>query len=177
MNKQYTKEEYEELVPKIIEHMQRTGEWGEFFPSKISFFGYNETTAQEYFPLTKDEAKMRNLKWHEEEEKGVYQGPKHEIPDDISEISDAFMENVLMCSTCNKNYRIIPQELKFYRTNNMPIPRSCQACRHKDRMTLRNPRHLWNRACAKCQSSIQTTFPPESHEAVYCEKCYLEAVY
>jgi hypothetical protein len=27
LNKQYTKEEYEELVPKIIEHMKKTGEW------------------------------------------------------------------------------------------------------------------------------------------------------
>jgi len=27
LNKQYSKEEYEELVPKIIEHMQKTGEW------------------------------------------------------------------------------------------------------------------------------------------------------
>ena len=31
--------------------MMRTGEWGEFFPSSISPFGYNETIAQEYFPL------------------------------------------------------------------------------------------------------------------------------
>lgn len=27
LNKQYTKQEYEELVQKIIEHMQKAGEW------------------------------------------------------------------------------------------------------------------------------------------------------
>ena len=27
LNKQYTKEEYESLVPRIIEHMMKTGEW------------------------------------------------------------------------------------------------------------------------------------------------------
>lgn len=27
LNKQYTKEEYEALVPRIIEHMMKTGEW------------------------------------------------------------------------------------------------------------------------------------------------------
>ena len=32
--------------------MMITGEWGEFFPSSLSPFGYNETVAQEYFPLT-----------------------------------------------------------------------------------------------------------------------------
>jgi hypothetical protein len=32
-----------------------TGEWGEFFPSSLSPFGYNETVAQEYYPLTRDD--------------------------------------------------------------------------------------------------------------------------
>lgn len=50
LNKQYTKEEYEKLVPQIIIHMQKTGEWGEFFPTTISPFHYNETLANEYFP-------------------------------------------------------------------------------------------------------------------------------
>ena len=54
-NKQYTKEEYEELVPRIIEHMMQTGEYGEFFPSSLSPFGYNETVATEYFPLSRKE--------------------------------------------------------------------------------------------------------------------------
>ena len=35
--------------------MISTGEWGEFFPSSLSPFGYNETVAQEYFPLTREE--------------------------------------------------------------------------------------------------------------------------
>ena len=59
-NKQYTKEEYEILVPRIIEHMMKTGEWGEFFPSSLSPFGYNETVAMEYFPMTRDSVIARN---------------------------------------------------------------------------------------------------------------------
>ena len=41
--KSYSEEEYNELVPKIIEHMKGGGEWGEFFPISHSPFGYNET--------------------------------------------------------------------------------------------------------------------------------------
>jgi len=37
--------------------MRSTGEWGEFFPHELSPFGYNETVAQEYFPLTEEEVK------------------------------------------------------------------------------------------------------------------------
>ena len=51
LNKQYTKEEYEQLVPKIIEKMKSTWEWWEFFPNNMSPFGYNETVANEYFPF------------------------------------------------------------------------------------------------------------------------------
>lgn len=50
-NKQYTKEEYNALVPQIIEHMKKTGEWGKFFHPSLSPFGYNETVANEYFPV------------------------------------------------------------------------------------------------------------------------------
>ncbi len=64
LNKQYTKEQYEILVPRIIEHMKKTHstsselscgqEWWEFFPIEMSPFAYNETLAQEYHPLTKE---------------------------------------------------------------------------------------------------------------------------
>ncbi|MEK6615123.1 MAG: hypothetical protein AABZ32_03275, partial [Bacteroidota bacterium] len=32
LNKKYSKSEYEEILPRIIQHMKSTGEWGEFFP-------------------------------------------------------------------------------------------------------------------------------------------------
>lgn len=50
-NKQYGKEEYEKIVWTIIEHMTHTWERGEFFNPSLSPFGYNETVAQEYYPL------------------------------------------------------------------------------------------------------------------------------
>ncbi|PIZ76087.1 hypothetical protein COY05_02320 [Candidatus Peregrinibacteria bacterium CG_4_10_14_0_2_um_filter_38_24] len=67
LNKQYTKEQYEELVPKIIEHMKTTGEWGEFFPTNISPFGYNKSSAQMYYPLTKEKVLSKGLKWDDYE--------------------------------------------------------------------------------------------------------------
>lgn len=44
------------MVPQIIEQMMTDGEWGEFFPALMSPFGYNETVANEYYPLSKSEA-------------------------------------------------------------------------------------------------------------------------
>lgn len=55
LNKQYSQAEYEELVPQIIKHMKERGEWGEYFPHKLSLFGYNETLAGEQSPLDQHE--------------------------------------------------------------------------------------------------------------------------
>jgi len=38
LNKQYSEEEYKNLVTKIAAHMKKTGEWGQFFPSSLSPF-------------------------------------------------------------------------------------------------------------------------------------------
>jgi len=176
-NKQYTKEEYEKLVPKIIEHMQKTGEWGEFFPSEISPFAYNETVAQEYFPLTKKEVVEKGLNWKEEKKSQEYLGPKVEIPDDISDVTDEICSKILQCEVTEKLYKITPQELQFYRKMNIPIPRKCPDQRHKERMALRNPRKLFERKCDNCSVKISTTYAPERPEKVFCEKCYLESVY
>lgn len=55
LNTSYSVQEYETLCGKVIDHMRSTGEWGEFFPHELSPFGYNETIAQEYFPMTESE--------------------------------------------------------------------------------------------------------------------------
>ncbi len=176
LNRQYTKEEYELLVPKIIEHMTRTGEWWEFFPSSLSPFGYNETVAQEYFPLSKSEAiKDKVFNWSDYEapfpkvEKII---PASKLPEDISKIPDDILNWAIECEVTGKPFRIIRQELEFYRKHNLPIPRRHPDQRHLDRMKQRNPRKLFERKCDKCQKDMITTYAPERLEIVYCEECY-----
>ncbi len=176
LNKQYTKEEYFVLRDKIIEHMKKTGEWGEFFPASISIYGYNETNAQFFYPLTKEEALSKGYKWKEKEETTRYDGPIYELKGDISDIGDDICKQILQCECCQKHYRIQKAELSFYRKMNLPVPRKCPDCRHQNRMALRNPRKLWERKCDNCSMDIQTTFSPERPEKVYCESCYLKEV-
>jgi len=176
LNKQYSKEEYEDLVPKIIEKMKMYGEWGEFFPSTISPFGYNETVAQEYYPLTKDEVLKHEMKWKEEEVKNSSK-IEVDVPDCLSEIKDDILQTVLFCEVSGKPYKIIKQELDFYRKMDLAVPRRCPDQRHKDRIDQRNPRTLFKRTCSKCGADIETTYSPERPEKVYCEECYLKKVY
>lgn len=93
LNKQYTEEEYRELVPKLRQHMidmpytdsvSRTYPYGEFFPPEFLPFGYNETLAYELFPMTKEQAIAQGLPWRDAEER-TFSGliPATDIPDDI----------------------------------------------------------------------------------------------
>ncbi|MBI2453576.1 hypothetical protein HYV58_00155 [Candidatus Peregrinibacteria bacterium] len=175
-NKQYTKEQYETLVPRIIEHMEKTGEWGRFFPPALSPFGYNETVAHEYFPLNKEQAVSRGFHWKEDSPREYAQSTAA-APDNIQDVKDDITKIALACEICGKNYRIIPQELQRLKEIPMPLSRRCPDCRYKERMKLRNPRHLWERTCMKCSTPIMTTYAPERPERVLCEKCYMEAIY
>ena len=176
LNKQYSKEEYEELVPRIIEHMMETKEYGEFFPVELSPCAYNETLAQEYFPLSKEDAVKREWQWFDEEEKqSQYMGPPYEIPDSIADIDDEICDHILSCQETGRPFKLIAQELKYYREHGIPIPRLCPDERHRQRLRKRNPRTLFSRECAKCNAKIFSTYDPQKPEIVFCESCYLNA--
>ncbi|MFA6436026.1 MAG: hypothetical protein WCW30_02730 [Candidatus Gracilibacteria bacterium] len=180
LNKKYDKENYEHLMKKIKIEMKKRGEWGEFFPGMVSPFAYNETVASEYYPLSKTEAEKQGFRWFEKNE-AEFKGEKilkaSKLPDRIEEVKDTILKGAIECEITKKPFRIVKQELQFYRENKLPLPRRHPDQRHKDRMQLRNPRRLWSRTCAKCGASIQTTYAPGRPEIVYCEGCYLKEVY
>jgi hypothetical protein len=179
LNKQYTKEDYLEMKEKIIEHMKKTEEWGEFFPANISPFGYNETVAQEQYPLTKEQAKKEGFAWSE------YQSPSPEatkiieankLPYSNKDIPEVILDWAIKCETSGKLFKIIKEELRFYRKHKIPIPRKHPDVRHQERINKRNPNTLWDRSCDNCSKSIKTTYAPVRPEKVYCENCYLDAI-
>ncbi|QQR54696.1 hypothetical protein IPG41_05930 [Candidatus Peregrinibacteria bacterium] len=175
LNKQYSKEEYETLVPRIVEHMKKTGEWGEFFPIQNSKFAYNETVAQDYYPLTKEEALAQGYQWLNEEKHDLANAPF--IPDALSAVTDSILDSALVCEKTGRPYRIILQELAFYRKMGVPIPHYAPETRNEMRIALRNPIQTWERNCVRCGKSIHTSYAPEQPEIVYCEECYLGVVY
>lgn len=176
LNKQYSQTEYKNLRQRIIEHMKKTGEWGSFFPAKLSDFAYNETSAHDYFPLTKESAMIQGYLWKDEDPK-IPQPSNIQVPDKISDVQNSLINEILQCEECQKNYKILTQELDFYKKAGIPIPRLCESCRHKRRMQMRNPRYLWLRNCQKCGVALQSSYSPDRLETIYCEKCYIQEVY
>ena len=186
LNKQYTKDEYFKLKEKIIEHMRQTKEWGEYFPASVSPFAYNESMAQDYFPLTKDEALKRGYTWYDRTARDykITLFTK-DLPETISEVSDNITKEVIGCATQNSNkenqkenhslcttaFNITPLELTLYKKMKIPIPDKCFPCRRQDRFALRNPRKLWHRECM-CDGS---TSSPQAKNHFHGEgKCEVE---
>lgn len=201
LNKQYLKNEYLELKEKIIESMKKTSEWGEYFPGSFSPFAYNESMAQDYFPLTKEEAIKKGYTWHDRPVIN-YKITKtaKEIPQTIKEISDDILGEVIQCKTqeryennkinsgCTTAFRLTPLELQLYRKLGVPAPEYCFNCRRVERFKFRNPRKLWHRICmcekenhnnhlGKCEIEFETSYAPNRPEIIYCEKCYQQEVY
>ncbi|MBU1935146.1 hypothetical protein KKF04_03755, partial [Patescibacteria group bacterium] len=179
-NKQYSPEEYEKKVAEIIANMQANGEWGDFFPADFSHFAYNETMAQDFYPLNKEEVLKKGWQWRDEVDempKATKNIPASRLPDRTDDIPDDVLNWAIKCEATDRPYKIIAQELKYYRENNLPVPHLHPDERYRYRMELRNPRTIYDRKCGKCGTPIKTTYSSDCPEKVYCEKCYLKEVY
>lgn len=199
LNVQYTQEEYEELLPRIkqqmmtVPYIDKKGNeyrYGEFFPSEISPFDYNQTLAREFCPLTQEEALQQGFTWHDTRERVVPNAVRwQDLPDDIADVTDDDIRTPIVCKAfddnpekalehhCTQYFKIIPQELAYYRKKGLALPRYCHNSRHFHRLQRLNPFQLWNRSCSKCGDDIATSYSSERPETVYCESCYLKTVY
>jgi len=95
-------------------------------------------------------------------------------------------------------FRILPDELAFYRSMNLPLPQLCSSCRHSERINQRTKLNLYKRVCQcrglksensvyantvkhshgekQCPNEFETVYSPDQPEIVYCEECYQQEV-
>ena len=216
LNKQYSKEEYEKLLPKIIEHMKEMPyvdkkgvvySYGEYFPVELSIFAYNTTMAQEYFPLSKSSTEDSGYSWEDTTERNYkIDMNSSDLPDSINDVDDSILGKVIACEhegkcnqLCTTAFKIIENELIFYRKMNLPLPRLCPNCRTFERLKQRTGIQLYKRKCqcagekssdgsyvntvshvhadGHCPNEFETSYDPDRPEIVYCEKCYQQEVY
>ncbi len=196
LNKRYSKEKYFEMVSKIKKHMNdmpyvdkngRLYKYGEFFPFELSPFGYNETNANDFFSISEGEANSKGYNWKKREKREYNITTKSsDLPDDINNVTENVLNEIIACPNegaqvyqCTTAYKIVPNELQFYKQKSLPLPRYCPNCRHYQRLKFRNPLKLWHRKCMKkgCTNEFETSYSPERSEIIYCERCYQQEVY
>ncbi|MDC0357222.1 hypothetical protein OAO01_00270 [Oligoflexia bacterium] len=178
LNKQYTRDEYEALRPKLIEHMQQHGEYGEFFPYGFAYSGFNLSLAAFNYDETEESIKQKGGFF--EQLPATSQGDllAEQLPDQASDITDDFLGQAIVCARTENVYSFIQQELDFYRRHNLPLPiyypeaRNLARCRH---LTPLRPQQVH---CCDCHESVTNYFPKEwRYKKIACNACYLEQVY
>jgi hypothetical protein len=185
--------------------MQTTGERGEFFHPSLSPFGYNETVAQEYYPLTSvtcsqlpvtSNINVQEIGNRQQEigfKRSTYSAdPK--IPDNVKVIkpkeysdkersvlreSEDITKQIIVCSESGRPFRIIQSELSFYRKHDLPLPKFHPDVRNNLRMKLRPGRTLHLKNCDKCEKEMLSVYAESSEttEKIYCEECYKQEIY
>lgn len=174
LNKQYTKDEYERIVPKIIEHIRTTKEWGEFFPVHFNPMPYNRSLAYRYYPMSEGEAKREGYSWYEEDIKdfpGAIEASQ--LPDGLPQ-TDAPI--VVMSAMSGRPFCITTREIKRYRELKVPLPRDSYEERMNKRARKLGSLQLFERSCAKTGKAILTPYPPDSPYIIWDRDEY-ESIY
>ncbi len=176
LNKQYSKETYEELVRCITEHMKKMGEWGEFFPAKYSPFAYNESVANEYMPMTQELVTARGLTWLRTQDESTYQGPTRTLPDKLDETPSDVTQWILRCEKSGEFYKITKQELALHQKLHLALPRLSPKQRFADRLKKHRPFAMHETQCSNCRANIYTALSLDEKN-ILCKSCYLKTVY
>jgi hypothetical protein len=129
-------------------------ERGEFFHPSLSPFWYNETVANEYFPLADiqayEKAGLEDLGY----QRSTYKPPAPQVDKivpgdklpsqwcaDIQQQKPDLLTDILRyairCESSGELFRLIPQEIEFYKKHNLSLPRKHPDVRHAERMALR----------------------------------------
>lgn len=174
-NRSYPTLAYEQTVWKIIEHMRETGERGEFFDPAISPFGYNESAAFEYFPLSKTEAKSYKLPWYTTRD--MLLPPSLELPDHIDQTQESHITKPVTCIESKKWFRITNQEFLFYKKHAIPLPRLHPDIRHLQRFHIKLSRSLHLRPCDKTWEEMLSVYQKDIPYKVYSEEVYQKEMY
>lgn len=184
LNKQYSKEEYQELKAKIIENMKETplrqgyegqvGEYGKFLPYSMSTGPFNFSTAYFYFPETKKEEILAlGGYWQDIDESHIEGMPTNKLPDSILEVDESICKQALICPVTGWRFNIALNEFNFYKANNIPLPRYHFDIRIKNNMKYASILKSYPYKCFYCQKDINAFYPHEwNYKNIACEECY-----
>lgn len=178
LNKQYTKEEYEELKEKIIEDMKARGEYGKFPPYSMGLCPYNLSTASIYFPeVTKEYVVEKGGYWEEVGDTKIEGMLTSDLPDSINDVDESICKQALICPETGWRYNISEAELSFLKKMKIALPRVHFDVRTKERVITTSPTKSEVYKCVYCSKDINAYYPKSwSYQKIACESCYLKEI-
>lgn len=216
-NKQYTEEEYKKVSWKLLQRLEEEWIWWEFFPSEICVFPYNDSPANNHYPVEKivyldtNKKVLKTETWSERWKGTVYvleaekfiseaildlgwdekidikwrtQEVEHDLPigvdfiegkdlAEIQQVDDSITDTIILCEISKRPYRIISQELAFYKKYNIPLPRKHPDTRYEERFKKAPANILCLRKCWNCTKEVLSVW---QEDKIICEECYLKSI-
>ena len=174
LNKQYTEEQYKELIARMKVDMEKRGEWGRFFPYPLAPSGYNLSVGNIFFPSSKNEIIALGGRWEEIHDTTQEGMNEDEIPDRIDEVSPDISKKPIICPITKWKFNIAPHELEFCKQYGIPIPRNhfdYRALERFKRLALLTTPRIG--VCMFCKKNITHFYPPEfGYKKIACVECY-----
>lgn len=178
-NKKYSKEEYEKLVPKIVEYMKKVGQWGEFFPRHFSPNPYDESYSGFFYPLSGNKDGFRTAELLEKI--STKTAEISDIPDSFDSIDSEKQKWLISQSfwdqKYNRPFRVEEIDIEFSRKMNIPFPHSYYVNRMQSNLKwMPFDGELRDAVCAKSGKPIRTNWPEVYDKRVLGEEEYLKVV-
>jgi len=166
-NKPYSENDYWKLVDEIKFKMLNDGEYGELPPLSLGLFPYQSSKGQQIYPINREEATKRNIPWYDEPESRA-----------LKNTNPINSQEVLYCEITGKPFKIVGEELKFYKYMNLPIPTKHPWQRMMERIPFEHPFEIFPFVCPKCGEESFSIYNEEKQKQfkIFCEKCYLKEV-
>jgi hypothetical protein len=187
LNKKYSKEEYEKLVPKIKEHMKKTPssggpstEYGEFFPKHFAPNPYNESYSGFYFPISKENP-FEFIDTKPIEKVSVKTAETSEIPDSVHELNSEKEKWLTSQTFWDQEYKrpfeIQQADIDFSRRMKVPLPHNFYIHHMQDNLKwMPFNGELRETICAKSGKKIQTNWPETFDKRILSEEEYLKFI-
>ncbi len=177
LNVEYTEDEYYAKLDEIKSDMLRRGEYGKTFPLQFSSYPYNASLSAIVFPLSEEDVGKING-WKHEAKSAITNDISaisfREVPVSIDEVQDSLLDIAIIGKTQNKPFRLIKDELAFYRNKRLPVPIEAPYTRMTKRFEHVNYFKVHNDKCDKCDKEILAGSTHKNGFRPYCEECYRE---
>ena len=184
-NKQYTEEEYWQLVDELKCKMLDRGEYGEYFPADLSpmgmqfsigaeFLGYSDQELERYGALKLDPKKGNVLAPHKVDATNAI--AVDQIPDCLSDVdAKQLVGKPIYDAELGRPYSVLPREFEFYKKQGLPFPREHFLTRLRNLLRTSNTPLTELSKCHECSKEITVhknqMFPKRK---IYCRECYLK---
>ncbi|MCX6733291.1 MAG: hypothetical protein NTX63_00590 [Candidatus Peregrinibacteria bacterium] len=179
-NKQYSKDEYEILREKIISHMKKTGEWGNFFPGYFAPNPYEESFSGFHFPVDKP-SDLGFREGDSVERSSVKTAEIEVISDTYSELDSGkekwLTEQIFWDESYRRSFRITKKDIDFAKKIKGPLPHNYYVHHLQDNFSwMPFNGELRDTVCAKSGKKIKTNWPEKFDGRILCEDEYLKVV-